>query len=134
MTTALARTGVARPSRRSATASAQRRSPAHRHPAARAAATSWEIRTFIGVVAFIAAVVVVALLYVGQTTAVSLGGYDVQRLTEQRDELRRQNGLLEVRIAKLDSPTRIEGDAKRLGLVRARTMLIVPAEALAAAR
>ncbi len=133
MTTALARHRVARPSLRSS-AAAHHRSTARRQPAARAVATSWEIRTFIGVVAFIALVVLLAILYVGQTTAVSRGGYDVQRLTEQRDELRRQSSLLEVRIAKLDSPTRIESDAKSLGLVRARSVPIVAAEALAAVR
>ena len=135
MTVALAGRGAARSSRRPAVAAPARRRPAaRRHAAPSNAATSWEIRSFIGVVAFIAVLFVVAVLYLGQTTAVSAGGYEVQRLTEQRDELRRQNSLLEVRIAKLDSPTRIETDAKKLGLVRARSVPIVPAEALAAVR
>lgn len=98
------------------------------------ASTSWEVRSFVVVVGLIAVLFVVAVLYVGQTTAVSAGGYEVQRLTEQRDELRRQNSLLEVKIAALDSPARVESVAKALGLVRARTVEILPAEALAVGR
>ena len=134
---ALAGRGAARSSRGGpavAAKAARRRPAARRHAARSNAATSWEIRSFIGVIAFIAALFVVAVLYVGQTTAVSKGGYEVQRLTEERDELRRQNSLLEVSIAKLDSPTRIETDAKALGLVRARSVPIVPVEALAVVR
>lgn len=110
-------------------AAAVRRSPTRAQ-----GSTSWEIRSFVAVIAFIATLFVVAVLYLGQTTAVSAHGYELQRLTEQRDELRRQNSLLEVRIAKLDSPTRIETDAVKLGLVRARSVPIVPAEELAARR
>ena len=123
-----------RPKRRPvAPVAPRRRSPAHRSNP-RSATTSWEIRSFVAVIAFIATLFVTAVLYLGQTTAVSAGGYEVQRLTELRDELRRQSSLLEVRIATLDSPTRIETEAKRLGLVRPRSVPILPAEALAAAR
>ena len=61
-------------------------------------------------------------------------GYEVQRLAAQRDELRRQNALLEVESARLDSPARIEADAARLGLVRAAAIRVVAPEAVAAHR
>ena len=74
------------------------------------------------------------LLYLAQATAVSAAGYEVQRLAAQRDELRRQNALLEVESARLDSPARIEADASRLGLVRAAAIRVVAPEAVAAHR
>ncbi len=74
------------------------------------------------------------LLYLAQATAVSATGYEVQRLAAQRDELRRQNALLEIESARLDSPARIEAAAQRLGLVRAATIRVVAAEAIAATR
>jgi hypothetical protein len=51
-----------------------------------------------------------------------------------RDELRRQNALLEVESARLDSPARIEAEARRLGLVRAAAVPVVQAEPIAAKR
>ena len=74
------------------------------------------------------------LLYLAQATAVSAAGYEVQRLAAQRDELRRQNALLEVESARLDSPARIEAGAARLGLVRAAAIRVVAPEAVAAHR
>jgi hypothetical protein len=65
---------------------------------------------------------------------VSAAGYEAQRLEAQRDELRRQNALLLIESARLDSPARIEADAQRLGLVRAATIRVVPSEAIAAKR
>ena len=97
-------------------------------------AVSWEVRSFAVIAGAIVCVFVVAVLYLTQTTAVSTGGYAMQRLADQRDELRRQNSLLEVQIAKLDSPTRIETDARQLGLTRAKVVPIVSAETLAARR
>lgn len=142
MTVALAGRASVRPARGVSRAPARRHpasliAPARRHPAsriapARRATASWEIRSFAAVLAFIVGLFVVAVLYLGQTTAVSAGGYEVQRLTDARDELRRQNALLEVRIARLDSPTRVETEATKLGLVRARTVPIISAETLAA--
>src|SRR5439155_1426137 len=64
----------------------------------------------------------------------SAAGCEVQRLAAQRDELRRQNALLEVESARLDSPARIEADAARLGLVRAAAIRVVAPEAVAAHR
>jgi cell division protein FtsL len=75
-----------------------------------------------------------ALLYVSQTTALSVAGYDVQKLAAQRDEVRRQNALLEVQSARLDSPARIAADAQRLGMVHPRYVPVIPAQPLIAKR
>ncbi|MGH2492539.1 MAG: hypothetical protein ACRDF9_13655, partial [Candidatus Limnocylindria bacterium] len=61
-------------------------------------------------------------------------GYEAQRLEGLRDELRRQNALLEVESARLDSPARIEAEARRLGLVRAASIQVVQVEPIAAKR
>ena len=74
------------------------------------------------------------LLYLAQATAVSAAGYEAQRLAAQRDELRRQNALLVIESARLDSPARVETEAQRLGLVRAAKIGVVASEAVAAAR
>lgn len=94
--------------------------------------TTWEVRTFVAASATIAFVFLLALLYLSQTTAVSASGYEVQRLQTVRDELRRQNALLEVENARLDAPARIESEAKKIGLVRVATIPVVKVETLAA--
>lgn len=142
MTLALARRPAVRAVRPRATARPQRpgvarriitpRRPAHAAPARRAPA--WEVRSFAIVASLIALTFAVAVLYLTQTTAVAAGGYEAQRLADVRDELRRQNSLLEVQIARLDSPARIETDALKQGLVRAKSVPIVSAETLAARR
>ncbi len=104
-------------------------------PARRARAAgsvTWEVRTFVVVSAAIALVFLLAMLYLSQVTAVSTAGYEVQRLEAVRDELRRQNALLEVQNARLDAPARIEAEAKRIGLVRVSTIPVVHLEAVAA--
>jgi cell division protein FtsL len=98
------------------------------------AGTTWEVRTFVVVSAAICAVFLLVVLYLSQATAVSTGGYETQRLERVRDELRRQNALLEVESARLDSPARIEAEARRLGLVRAASIRVVQAEPIAARR
>lgn len=111
--------------------------PRHRHAVPRGrqgAGTTWEVRTFIVVSAAICAVFLLVVLYLSQATAVSTGGYETQRLERVRDELRRQNALLEVESARLDSPARIEAEARRLGLVRAASIRVVQAEPIAARR
>jgi cell division protein FtsL len=95
---------------------------------------SWDLRIFGLAIAAIVFAFCLALLYVSQTTALSVGGYDVQKLAAQRDELRRQNALLEVQIARLDSPARIATDAQRLGMVHARYVPVIPAQPLIAKR
>lgn len=108
------------------------------HPArgsrARESVLTWEVRSFAAASAAIALGFVLALLYLSQTTAVSAGGYELRKLQSVHDEVVRQNALLEVRIARLDSPARIEIDAARLGLVRVDHVQVVPAEKLAARR
>ena len=93
---------------------------------------SWEVRSFALASGVILAGFLLVLLYLAQTTALSAAGYEVQRLTAQRDEVRRQNALLQIESARLDSPARIEADAVRLGLVRAATIRVVASEAVAA--
>ncbi len=84
--------------------------------------------------AAIALVFLLAMLYLSQATAVSTSGYEVQRLEAVRDELRRQNALLEVANARLDAPARIEAEAKKIGLVRVSTIPVVKVEPVAAKR
>lgn len=116
------------------------RAPRHAAPArsrgashARAGVT-WEIHTFVTVSAAIAVVFVLAMLYLGQATAISTRGYEAQRLEQTRDELRRQNALLEVENARLDAPARIESEAQKLGLARANTIPLMQVDPIAANR
>jgi hypothetical protein len=110
------------------------RRPASRHAATRARTTSWEIRSFLLASGVIVSCFLLVLLYLAQATAVSAAGYEAQRLAAQRDELRRQNALLTIESARLDSPARVETEAQRLGLVRAATIHVVTTEAAAATR
>ncbi|MGI8878244.1 MAG: hypothetical protein ACR2G8_06470 [Candidatus Limnocylindria bacterium] len=91
-----------------------------------------EIRTFGVTAAAIAAGFLLALLYLGQITGVSAHGYEMQRLEAHRDELRRQSALLDVQLAKLDAPARIEAQAARLGLARVGHVRVMNAVELAA--
>ena len=91
-------------------------------------AASWDLRIFAVAIGAIVFCFALALVYVSQTTALSVAGYDVQKLAAQRDELRRQNSLLEVQSARLDSPARIDADASRLGMVRARFVPVLRAQ------
>ncbi len=109
-----------------------RRAASRQTPLLRGA--SWEIRSFLLATGVIVACFLLVLLYLAQATAVSAAGYEAQRLTAQRDELRRQNALLAIESARLDSPARVETEAQRLGLVRAATIRVVGPEAVAATR
>jgi hypothetical protein len=115
-----------------------RQAVVHHRPASRYAArvrgASWEIRSFLLASGVIVACFLLVLLYLAQATAVSAASYEAQRLSAQRDEVRRQNALLVIESARLDSPARVEADAQRLGLVRAATIRVVASEAVAAAR
>jgi hypothetical protein len=113
--------------------------PHHRAASRQAAVTrvrtsSWEIRSFVLASGVIVSCFLLVLLYLAQATAVSAAGYEAQRLAAQRDELRRQNALLVIESARLDSPARVESDAQRLGLVRAATIGVVVEETVAATR
>ena len=118
--------------RASSHAKAARSLPRHTRKAVRAA--SWDLRIFGFAIAAIVFCFAIALVYVSQTTALSVAGYDVQKLAAQRDEVRRQNSLLEIQGARLDSPARIAADAKRLGMVQSRYVPMVPAQPLIAKR
>lgn len=125
--------------RRAVRVPAARRHGAYRRPAARHAraaqrTATWEIRSFFGAAAAIAVAFVLALTYLAGSTGVATAGYEAQRLQATRDELRRQNALLELEVAKLDSPARIEAEAKRLGLVRVPFIPVVQAAPLSARR
>jgi hypothetical protein len=111
--------------------SASRQSAASR---VRGASASWEIRSFLVASGVIVSCFLLVLLYLAQATAVSAAGYEAQRLAAQRDEVRRQNALLMIESARLDSPARVETEAQRLGLVRAATIRVVVTEAAAATR
>ncbi len=95
---------------------------------------AWDVRLFSVAFAIIVAVFVIALLYVSQATSLSVAGYEVQRLAAARDELRRQNGLLEVQQSRLDSPVRITADATRMGMIRASFVPVLTADPLTARR
>ncbi|MFN2519606.1 MAG: septum formation initiator family protein [Candidatus Limnocylindria bacterium] len=95
---------------------------------------TWELRSFAGAAAAILVFFLVALVYVSATTTLSATGYESQRLEQQRDELRRQNALLEVEVARLDSPTRVVAEAKRLGLVHPAQVTVVSPESLSIKR
>ena len=107
----------------------------HRPRAAvRRADTAWETRSFGAASAAILAAFVLALVYLGSSTGVAAAGYEAQTLEQQRDELRRQSALLDVELASLASPARIEVAAQRLGLVRLDYVPVVPADPIAAHR
>ena len=109
--------------------------PLRREASRRAFATaSWDLRIFGIAIAAIVFAFGLALLYVSQTTALSVAGYDVQKRAAQRDELLRQNALLEVQVARLDSPARIAAGAQRLGMIHARYVPVIPAQPLIAKR
>jgi len=125
--------------RRSVRVPAARRHGAYRRPAARHTrgaqrTATWELGSFLGAAAAITAAFVLALAYLAGSTGVATAGYEAQRLQATRDELRRQNALLELEVAKLDSPARIEAEAKRLGLVRVPFIPVVQAAPLSARR
>ena len=93
---------------------------------------TWETRTF-GVTALaIAAGFLLAVVYLGQITGVSANDYEMQRLAAQRAELQRQSALLDVQLAKLEAPARIEAQAARLGLLRLSHVPVMSAQELAA--
>ncbi|HET8569458.1 MAG TPA: hypothetical protein VFM93_10780 [Candidatus Limnocylindria bacterium] len=128
--------GAAR-ARSAARQRAGRRTSAHVPAVSRAAASpshgiTWETRSFAAAAAAIASGFLLAALYLSQITGLSARDYEVQRLEAQRDELRRQHALLDVQLARLDAPARIELQAQRLGLVRVTTVPVMQAAELLA--
>ena len=116
----------------SAPRSARPGNVARRRKRAAIRSVTWEMRSFVGASGAILIAFVLALAYLAGSTGVASTGYDAQRLQAERDELRRQNTLLELELAKLDAPARIESEAKRLGLVRLAFIPVVPATPLTA--
>ena len=106
--------------------------PARRRGESAVRASAFETRSFLGAAAAIAVAFALALAYLAGTTGVASGGYEAQRLQATRDELHRQNALLELELARLDSPARIEAEAKRLGLIRVAFVPVIPADPLTA--
>jgi cell division protein FtsL len=111
---------------------ATRRAPAARRGSRAVRASTWETRSFLGAAAAICVAFAFALAYLAGTTGVASVGYEAQRLQATRDELHRQNALLELELARLDSPARIETEAKRLGLIRVSFIPVIPSDALTA--
>jgi cell division protein FtsL len=66
----------------------------------------------------LAAVVAIGLLQIIQTSQATTASFEIQRLEQQKLELGAEVGQLEADVARLSSITRIEAEAKRLGLVR----------------
>lgn len=125
---------LARRRPRTASACRPRSRLAHAPAVAAVRGASWDLRIFGLAIAAIVLAFGLAVLYVGQSTALSVAGYDGQKLAAQRDELRRQNSLLLVESTRLDSPARIAADAQRLGMVHARYVPVIPAQPLIAKR
>lgn len=137
------RTAAARPGSARRGAHAVRRRPAasaravapigRRRTTSTGGAVGWDLRVFGAAATAILLGFALAVLYLSQATAVSATGYEAQRLAATRDELRRQNALLEVQIAKLDAPARITAEAARLGMTRASYVPVMAAAPLRAA-
>ena len=82
-------------------------------------------RLFVLGAGMLATAFLLALLYLRFATSIAAGGYDLHTLQAQRDELRRENQLLELQLQRLDSPARIEAAAQRLGLQKATRVLYI---------
>ena len=105
---------------------------ATRKSASAVRASAFETRSFLGAAVAIAVAFALALVYLAGATGVASTGYEAQRLQATRDELHRQNALLELELARLDSPARIEAEARRLGLIRVTFVPVIPADPLTA--
>ncbi len=84
-------------------------------------------RLFVLGAGVLAAAFLLALLYLRFATAIAAGGYDLHALEARRDDLRRENQLLELRLQRLDTPARIEAAAQRIGLVKAARTIYLTA-------
>ena len=72
------------------------------------------------------AALLVALMYLVQTSAIATTGYDIQRLQAERDDWQLRNEQLHLELAKRQSLTWIESEATgRLGMVRADPTAVV---------
>ena len=127
------RPNVRAQARRASTASrstAKRRSaatPARRNALHRRVAFDAGARLFVLSAGVLATAFLTALLYLRFATSIAAGGYDLHDLQARRDEIARQNALLQLQIDRLDAPSRIEAEAQRLGLVKAARTLFITA-------
>ena len=112
----------------------QMRVPVERPGGSAIRSSAFETRSFLGAAAAIAVAFSLALAYLAGATGVASVGYEAQRLQATRDELHRQNVLLEIELARLDSPARIEAEARRLGLIRVAFVPVISADPLTARR
>ncbi len=72
------------------------------------------------------AALLVALMYLVQTSGIATTGYDIQRLQAERDDWQLRNEQLQLELAKRQSLTWIESEATgRLGMVRADPTAVV---------
>jgi hypothetical protein len=113
-----------------ARASAKRRSaatPRRRGAVRRRVSFDASARIFVLSAGVLATAFLTALLYLRFATSIAANGYDLHDLEARRDELARQNALLQLRIDRLDAPARIEAEAQRLGLVKAAHTLFLTA-------
>jgi cell division protein FtsB len=118
-------------SRRSTVAAASRRArrPAraavHRRAPRVALRFGAAPRIFVLSAGVLATAFLTALLYLRFATSIAATGYDLHALQQRRDELRRENELLQLQVERLDAPARIEAEARRLGLVKAGQTLFL---------
>ena len=68
---------------------------------------------------------VIGLLQIVQTSRATTANFEIQGLEQQKLELGAQVRQLEAEVAGLSSLSRIEGEAKRLGLVKPQTVQAV---------
>ena len=72
------------------------------------------------------AALLVALMYLLQTSGIATTGYDIQRLQAERDDWQLRNEQLQLELSKRQSLTWIESEATgRLGMVRADPTTVV---------
>ena len=84
-------------------------------------------RLFVLSAGVLASAFLTALLYLRFATSIAANGYDLHALETRRDELARENALLQLQVERLDAPARIEGEAQRIGLVKAARTLFLTA-------
>ena len=99
----------------------------HRGAARRRVSFDAGARLFVLSAGVLATAFLMALLYLRFATSIAASDYDPHDLEARRDELVRQNELLQLQIDRLEAPSRIEAEAQRLGLVKASRTLFLTA-------
>ena len=76
--------------------------------------------------AILVAGLLVALMYLAQTSGIATTGYDIQHLQTERDDWQLRNEQLQLELTKRQSLTWIESEATgRLGMVRAEPTAVI---------